>query len=103
MSSWARFPPLAGSCPLSFCKKTCRKNCGLTRKSDVKSCKRLANGDALFELTGYDDPEKWKGTSVEVYCDRNIQYAGKKVGGIRLREPAPAEVPAEEELVGEPF
>jgi len=62
-----------------------------------------ANGDTLFELTGYDDPEKWLGTRVEAYCDRNIQYAGKKVGGIRLREPAPPDVPAEEQLVGVPF
>src|SRR6266481_2711706 len=53
------------------------------------------NGDALFELTGYEDPEKWIGTRVEVYCDRNVQYAGKKEGGIRLREPAPAVVPPE--------
>ena|SRR5438874_9110751 len=62
-----------------------------------------ANGDALLELTGYEDPEKWIGTRVEVYCDPNVQYAGKKVGGIRLRAPARAVVPAEEQLVGEPF
>jgi hypothetical protein len=62
-----------------------------------------ANGDALFELTGYDDPEKWIGTRVQVYCDPNVKYAGKKVAGIRLRKPALAEVPAGEELVGEPF
>jgi hypothetical protein len=62
-----------------------------------------ANGDALFELTGYDDPEKWLGTHVEAYCDRNVEYRGQKVGGVRLRKPAPAEGPAEEELVAAPF
>lgn len=48
-----------------------------------------ANGDALFDITGDDDPEKWIGRSVEAYNDRNVMYAGKRVGGVRLREPAP--------------
>jgi hypothetical protein len=54
-----------------------------------------ANGDALFELTGYEDPEQWIDVRVEVYCDPNVKYAGKKVGGIRLRPPAAAAVPGE--------
>jgi hypothetical protein len=61
------------------------------------------NGDVLFELTGSEDPEKWIGVRVEVYCEPNVPYAGKKVGGVRLREPPPAEVPPEKEPVGEPF
>jgi hypothetical protein len=47
-----------------------------------------ANGDALFEMTGQDDPAKWVGRRVEVYHDPNVTYAGKRVGGIRLRKPA---------------
>jgi hypothetical protein len=56
-----------------------------------------ANGDTLFEITGTDDPEQWFGTRVEVYNDHNVMYAGKKLGGIRLRQapPAPAATPAE--------
>jgi hypothetical protein len=50
-----------------------------------------ANGDTLFEMTGYDDPEQWIGTCVEAYCDPSVKYAGKKVGGIRLRQAKPAE------------
>jgi hypothetical protein len=46
-----------------------------------------ANGDVLFEMTGSDDPEQWIGQRVEVYNDPNVTYAGKRVGGIRLRKP----------------
>ena len=46
-----------------------------------------ANGDALFEMTGQDDPAKWVGRRVEVYHDPSVTYAGKRVGGIRLRKP----------------
>jgi len=49
-----------------------------------------ANGDALFDMTGQDDPEKWVGQTVEVYNDPHVVYAGKRIGGIRLRGPSPA-------------
>jgi hypothetical protein len=57
-----------------------------------------ANGDALFDLTGQDDPEKWIGTRVEMYCDSSVTYAGKRVGGLRLREPAPSAAGAATEV-----
>jgi hypothetical protein len=60
------------------------------------------HGDTLLEITGYEDPEKWIGTRVELYCDPSVMYAGKKVGGIRLRQPAPSPLPPAE-LVDEPF
>jgi hypothetical protein len=50
----------------------------------------IANGNALFEMTGQEDPEKWIGQSVEVYTDPHVTYAGKRIRGIRLRKPAPA-------------
>jgi hypothetical protein len=53
-----------------------------------------ANGDALFEMTGHDDPEQWVGQRVEAYNDPHVTYAGKRIGGIRLRKPAA--VPAKE-------
>jgi hypothetical protein len=46
-----------------------------------------ANGDVLFEMTGQDDPEKWVGTRVEVFNDQQVTYAGKRIGGVRLRKP----------------
>jgi hypothetical protein len=48
----------------------------------------MSNGDTLCELTGSEDPLKWPGTSVELYVDDAVIYAGKRVGGIRLRKPA---------------
>jgi len=51
-----------------------------------------ANGDALFEMTGQDDPAKWVGRRIEVYHDPQVTYAGKRVGGIRLRKPAAVSV-----------
>ena len=60
----------------------------------------LANGEVLSGLTGTEDPEKWVGQRVEAYNDPHVMYAGKRVGGLRLREPAPSaavttnEVPA---------
>jgi hypothetical protein len=46
-----------------------------------------ANGNALFDMTGQEDPEQWVGRNAEVYHDPNVTYAGKRVGGIRLRKP----------------
>jgi hypothetical protein len=47
----------------------------------------IANGDVLFDMTGTDDPEEWIGIQVELYVDEDVPYAGKRVGGIRLRKP----------------
>ena len=47
----------------------------------------MANGDALYDMTGHDDPEEWIGERVELYVDDNVNYAGKRVGGVRLRKP----------------
>jgi hypothetical protein len=48
----------------------------------------IANGDVLYDMTGHEDPEEWIGTRVELYCDDSVAYAGKKVGGVRVRKPA---------------
>jgi hypothetical protein len=47
----------------------------------------MTNGDTLFELTGHSDPEEWIGQRVELYVDEQVAYAGKKIGGVRLRKP----------------
>ena len=49
----------------------------------------MANGDTLFDMTGNDDPEEWIGQRVELYVDDNVKYAGKRVGGVRVRKPEP--------------
>jgi hypothetical protein len=53
-----------------------------------------ANAETLAELTGTDDYEKWADTFVQLYVDPDVTYGGKKIGGIRIRNPAPVQVPA---------
>jgi hypothetical protein len=47
----------------------------------------MSNGDTLCELTGHEDPEEWIGQTVQLYVDDTVAYAGKRVGGVRLRKP----------------
>jgi hypothetical protein len=47
----------------------------------------MSQGDALLDMTGHEDPEEWIGHRVELYVDDSVAYAGKKVGGVRLRKP----------------
>jgi hypothetical protein len=52
----------------------------------------LANGAVLELITKSDLPDKWVGTRVRVYHDPDVEFGGKKVGGIRIapvRKPAP--------------
>jgi hypothetical protein len=69
-----------------------------------------ANAEALAELTGTDDYEKWVDTPVQLYVDPDVKYGGKRTGGIRIRKPPSASVPVQEqepvqgpELVQNPF
>jgi hypothetical protein len=48
-----------------------------------------ANADALLEITGTEDTEKWADTPVQLFVDPDVTYGGKKIGGIRIRKPAP--------------
>ena len=52
-----------------------------------------ANAEALLEISGTDDTEKWADTPVQLCVDPDVTYGGKKIGGIRIRKPAPVPVP----------
>ena len=52
-----------------------------------------ANCETLAEITGTDDPNEWKDVALQLYVDPDVKYGGKKVGGIRIRKPAPVSVP----------
>ena len=56
--------------------------------------------EVLAELTGSQDTEDFVGTKVEVFVDPDVRYAGKRVGGIKLR-PIPSKLLAKED--GAPF
>ena len=45
------------------------------------------NGEALVEITGTDDSEKWSDVPVQLYTDPDVTFGNKKVGGIRIRKP----------------
>ena len=52
------------------------------------------NGEAIAEICGSDDGDAWTGKRIELYNDPNVSFAGKRTGGIRVRKPAEASVPA---------
>jgi len=65
-----------------------------------------ANAEALEEMTGTDDYEKWSDIPVQLYADPDVTFGKKKVGGIRIRKPVSVSdtVPEQEpELVEDPF
>ena len=65
-----------------------------------------ANAEALAEITGTDEYEKWSDVPIQLYVDRDVKYGGKKIGGIRICKPTlvQVQVPVQEpEPVQNPF
>jgi hypothetical protein len=65
-----------------------------------------ANAEALAEITGTDDYEKWSDIPIQLYADPDVTFGKKKVGGIRIRKPVSVSdtVPVQEpEQVQIPF
>jgi hypothetical protein len=50
--------------------------------------------DAIVEISGEDDSDNWAGHRVQLYVDKNVQYQGKRVEGLRICAP-PANKPAQ--------
>jgi len=56
------------------------------REPDVKPMVlNLTNGEVTAEITGSTDSVDWEGATIELYHDRNVMFAGKRTGGIRVR------------------
>jgi hypothetical protein len=47
----------------------------------------VTNWDLIEEIYGADS-ESWTGKRIEVFQDGSIMFAGKKVGGVRIRKPS---------------
>jgi hypothetical protein len=63
-----------------------------------------ANAEALAEIAGTEDYEKWSDIPIQLYVDPDVKYGGKKTGGIRIRKLASVQVPVQEpEHVQLPF
>jgi hypothetical protein len=45
----------------------------------------------------------WKGKKITVYRDESISFGGRLVGGLRVRKPAPQDVPAFVTETDDPF
>ena len=50
-------------------------------------CLNSTNGQIIAKITGSDESEDWTGTKLVLYHDPNVSFAGKLVGGIRVRAP----------------
>ena len=47
------------------------------------------NGQIIAEIVGSEEMDDWTGKQIEIYDEPNVFFAGKKIGGIRVRKPAP--------------
>jgi hypothetical protein len=51
------------------------------------------NINAMAEACGSENSDDWMGCEVIVYVDPHIVYAGKRVGGLRVRNYTPEQAP----------
>ncbi len=58
------------------------------------------NGQIIAAFTGIDDniESAWVGKQIVLYNDPNVSYAGKLIGGIRVRQPRNQAVQPKSEL-----
>lgn len=42
------------------------------------------------QICGSEDTDDWSGKKIVLYTDPNVSYAGKLIGGIRVRAPKPS-------------
>jgi hypothetical protein len=56
-------------------------------KEDLKSLVLNVTNITTLEMLYGDDSDQWIGKKIEIYSDPSIMYAGKRVGGLRVREP----------------
>lgn len=47
------------------------------------------NINVLIDILGSDETDDWIGREVELYVDHGVMFAGKRVGGIRVRAAGP--------------
>jgi hypothetical protein len=55
------------------------------REVDKGLVLNLTNGESIAGITGSDDSDDWTGRKVVLYSDPSIQFAGRRVGGVRVR------------------
>lgn len=45
----------------------------------------VTNINVLIDVLGSDETDDWIGRQIELYVDHGVMFAGKRVGGIRVR------------------
>ena len=45
----------------------------------------VTNINVLIDVLGSDETDDWIGRDIELYVDHGVMFAGKRVGGIRVR------------------
>ena len=63
------------------------KFCLWFQESEKPLVLNSTNGNIIAQITGEEDTDNWAGHKIVLYHDPNIQFAGKLVGGIRVRAP----------------
>jgi hypothetical protein len=68
------------------------KWCLILHEVDKPFVLNVTNIDLCEEILGSDDTDQWLGKRLVLFVDPNVMYAGKRVGGIRVRAPRPGAV-----------
>ena len=62
-----------------------QKKMALLVDDDQKVVLNKENTRTLIEIFGTDETDEWVGRTFEAYHDPSVRFAGKKVGGLRVR------------------
>jgi hypothetical protein len=79
-----------------------KKWCLIFREMEKPFVLNFTNIQICEEIFGSDDTDHWTGKRLVLYTDPNVMYAGKRVGGIRVRAPK-ATAPPPVETMDEPL
>lgn len=59
------------------------------QETDKPLVLNMTNMQICARVFGSEDTDEWIGKRIVLYTDPNVSYAGKVVGGIRVRAPKP--------------
>lgn len=63
------------------------KWCVFFEKEEKPIVLNSTNAEAIADIAKDRNSDNWGGTQVVLYDDPNVSYAGKRIGGIRVRAP----------------
>lgn len=70
-----------------------QKWCLTFREIDKPLVLNMTNAQLCAQICGSEDTDHWTGKQIVLYVDPNVMYAGKVIGGIRVRKPKPSAAP----------